>query len=216
MVQIFSKENSIVNNYIAELRDTGVQKDGMRFRTNLKRIGMQMGYEISKKLNYDSLEVETPLGVSKMNICKDEIVLGTILRAGLPMHEGLLATFDSAENAIISAYRKHDSEIEFHIEVEYMSSPSLEDKVLILCDPMLATGMSMVSCWKILTEERGIPKSTHIVAAIASEDGLEYTKRHLPEEVNYWMGDVDPELNAKSYIVPGLGDAGDLAYGIKL
>lgn len=216
MIHLFNKENNIINNYIAQLRDIDVQKDSLRFRNNLLRIGMKMGYEISKKLNYEAKDIQTPLGISTMNICTDKIVLGTILRAGLPLHDGLLQTFDNAENAIISAYRKHDSELKFHIEVEYMSSPSLEDKVLILCDPMLATGMSMVSCWKILTEQRGMPKSTHIVSVIASEDGLNYTRHHLPADVSYWIGAVDPELNAKSYIIPGLGDAGDLAYGTKL
>jgi len=216
MIHLFAKENNIINNYIAELRDVDIQKDSLRFRNNLRRIGTQMGYEISKTLSYSSKEVQTPLGIATMNLCNDQIVLGTILRAGLPLHEGLLETFDRAENAIVSAYRKHDTEKTFSIEVEYMSAPSLQDKVLILCDPMLATGMSMVSCWKILTEKRGMPISTHIVSVIASEDGLNYTRRHLPADVNYWMGAVDPELNAKSYIIPGLGDAGDLAYGIKL
>jgi uracil phosphoribosyltransferase len=216
MIHLFSKENSIINNYIAQLRDTEVQKDSLRFRNNLLRIGMHMGYEISKQLNYKNQDVQTPLGIASMSLCTDQVVLGTILRAGLPLHDGLLQTFDQAENAIISAYRKHDSEQKFHIEVEYMSSPSLEDKVLILCDPMLATGMSMVSCWKILTERRGMPKQTHVVSVIASEDGLNYTRHHLPHDVKYWMGAVDPELNAKSYIIPGLGDAGDLAYGVKL
>jgi uracil phosphoribosyltransferase len=201
MIHLFSKENNIINNYIAELRDVEVQKDSLRFRKHLK---------------YESNDIQTPLGIATMNTCSDHVVLGTILRAGLPLHDGLLQTFDKAENAIISAYRKHDSELKFHIEVEYMSSPSLEDKVLILCDPMLATGMSMVSCWKILTERRGMPKETHIVSVIASEDGLNYTRHHLPSDVRYWIGALDPELNAKSYIIPGIGDAGDLAYGIKL
>jgi uracil phosphoribosyltransferase len=216
MIHLFSDENNIINNYIAELRDVDVQKDSLRFRNNLLRIGSMMGYEISKKLSYTEKDVQTPLGIANVNVCNDMVVLGTILRAGLPLHDGLLQTFDHAENAIISAYRKHESELKFSIEVEYMSSPSLEDKVLILCDPMLATGMSMVSCWKILTERRGMPKETHIVSVIASEDGLNYTRRHLPSDVKYWIGAVDPELNAKSYIIPGLGDAGDLAYGIKL
>lgn len=216
MIHLFSKENNIINNYIAELRDVEVQKDSLRFRNNLMRIGMLMGYEVSKHLKYESNDIQTPLGIATMNTCSDHVVLGTILRAGLPLHDGLLQTFDKAENAIISAYRKHDSELKFHIEVEYMSSPSLEDKVLILCDPMLATGMSMVSCWKILTERRGMPKETHIISVIASEDGLNYTRHHLPSDVKYWIGALDPELNAKSYIIPGIGDAGDLAYGIKL
>jgi len=216
MVKVFSTEKSIVNNYIAQLRDVHVQNDSLRFRNNLMRIGMLMGYEISKSLMYTEKEVQTPLGIANTEVCSEQVVLGTILRAGLPMHEGLLQVFDNAENAIISAYRKHQSDRQFNIEVEYMSSPSLEDKVLILCDPMLATGMSMVSCWKILTERRGMPRQTHIVSVIASEDGFNYTRHHLPNNVQYWIGAVDPELNAKSYIVPGLGDAGDLAYGVKL
>lgn len=216
MTYLFSKENNIINNYIAQLRDVKIQKDSLRFRNNLFRIGMKMGYEISKKLNYETQEIQTPLGISTMNICTDKIVLGTILRAGLPLHDGLLQTFDNAENAIISAYRKHDTELQFHIEVEYMSAPSLENKVLILCDPMLATGMSMVSCWRVLIERSGMPKSTHILSVIASEEGLNYTHHHLPSDVNYWIGALDPELNAKSFIIPGLGDAGDLAYGVKL
>lgn len=216
MIHLFAKENSIINNYIAELRNIHVQKDSLRFRNNLRRIGMLMGYEISRNLQYENRDFQTPLGIATQSVCNDQIVLGTILRAGLPMHEGLLDVFDSAENAIISAYRKHDTDVKFHIEVEYMSAPSLEDKVLILCDPMLATGMSLVSCWKILTERRGMPKHTHIASVIASEEGLNFTRHHLPADVTYWMGAIDPELNAKSYIVPGLGDAGDLAYGVKL
>lgn len=216
MIHILSKQNSIINNYISELRNVDVQKDSLRFRNNLRRIGMMMGFEISKTLTYSSKDFTTPLGIATMKTNDDNVVLGTILRAGLPMHEGMLETFDNAENAIISAYRKHSSEMDFHIQVEYMSSPTLHDKVLILCDPMLATGMSLVSCWKILTEQRGMPKHTHIACVIASEEGLNYTKHHLPADVTYWMGDVDPELNAKSYIVPGLGDAGDLAYGVKI
>lgn len=216
MIHILSKQNSIINNYISELRNVDVQKDSLRFRNNLRRIGMMMGFEISKTLTYSPKDFTTPLGIATMKTNDDNVVLGTILRAGLPMHEGMLETFDNAENAIISAYRKHSSEMDFHIQVEYMSSPTLHDKVLILCDPMLATGMSLVSCWKILTEQRGMPKHTHIACIIASEEGLNYTKHHLPADVTYWMGDVDPELNAKSYIVPGLGDAGDLAYGVKI
>lgn len=216
MIHIFSNENSIINNYISELRNIHVQKDSLRFRNNLHRIGMLMGYEISKSLHYDSKDFQTPLGIATQSVCNDQVVLGTILRAGLPMHQGLLDVFDGAENAIISAYRKHDTDIKFHVEVEYMSAPSLQDKVFVLCDPMLATGMSLVSCWKILTERRGMPKQTHIASVIASEEGLNFTRHHLPADVKYWMGAVDPELNAKSYIVPGLGDAGDLAFGEKL
>lgn len=216
MVHILSQEVSLISNFIAELRDVTIQTDAMRFRRNLERTGETIAYEISKKLSYSEKEVETPLGIAHCQTLDSEIVLGTILRAGIPVHNGMLNYFDKAENAIISAYRRHSSETSFDIQVEYMSSPSLEGKTLILSDPMLASGMSMVACYKILTEQRGIPKHTHIASVIASEQGLEYCRHNLPGNVTYWIGAVDPELNAKSYIVPGLGDAGDLAFGQKL
>lgn len=216
MVHLLSQQDSLINQYISEIRNVSVQQDAHRFRTNMERIGECVALEISKKLEYSEKEIETPLGIAKVRTLDSQVVLGTILRAGIPMHYGMLRYFDKAENAIISAYRRHSSETAFDIQVEYMSAPSLQDKVLILCDPMLATGMSMVACYKILTEHRGVPKHTHIVSVIASEQGLDYTRHNLPGDVTYWMGAVDPELNAKSYIVPGLGDAGDLAFGVKL
>lgn len=216
MVHIFSQQDSLINVFISELRNVKVQKDSMRFRRNLERIGEAMAYEISKTLTYENLEIETPLGSAIVRNQQNSIVLGTILRAGIPMHAGMLNYFDKAENAIISAYRKHSSETAFQIQVEYMSSPSLEGKTLILCDPMLASGMSMVACYRILTEQHGTPLYTHIASIISSEQGLEYCKHNLPEDITYWIGSVDPEMNAKSYIIPGLGDAGDLAFGEKL
>jgi uracil phosphoribosyltransferase len=216
MVHILGRQDSLIGNFIAELRDVNVQTDAMRFRRNLERIGETIAYEISKTLEYSEKEIETPLGIARCRTLDSRIVLGTILRAGIPVHNGMLNYFDRAENAIISAYRRHSSETSFDIQVEYMSSPSLEGKTLILCDPMLASGMSMVACYKILTDQRGTPKQTHIASVISSEQGLEYCRHNLPGDVTYWIGEVDPELNAKSYIVPGLGDAGDLAFGQKL
>lgn len=216
MVQIFSKQDSLINVFISELRNVKIQGDSMRFRKNLERIGEVMAYEISKTMVFADEDIETPLGTANIRAQQSAVVLGTILRAGIPMHQGMLNYFDRAENAIISAYRKHSSETAFEIEVEYMSSASLEGKTLILCDPMLASGMSMVACYRILTEQHGTPSQVHIASVIASEQGLEYCKHNLPEDIHYWIGSVDPELNAKSYIVPGLGDAGDLAFGQKL
>lgn len=216
MVHILGERNSIFNVFISELRNVSVQQDSMRFRRNLERIGEIIGYELSKKLNYANREIETPLGIADMSLPTEEIVLGTILRAGLPMHQGILNYFDGAQNAFISAYRKHHKDGTFDIQVEYLSSPPLEGKVLILCDPMLATGQSMVLAWKALTETMGKPKHTHFVAALGSEEGVSHTRLHMPENATLWVGAVDPELNAKSYIIPGLGDAGDLAYGPKM
>lgn len=215
MVHIIGERNSVFNVFISELRNIHIQQDSMRFRKNLERIGEVVAYEISKKLEYSLQRIETPLGIAEMNLPTDEMVLGTIFRAGLPLHQGLLNYFDRAQNAFISAYRKHHNDDTFEIQIEYLSSPTLTDKVLVLCDPMLATGKSMVLAWQALTDTMGKPKHTHIVSALASEEGVEYTRRHLPENVTLWMGAVDPELNAKSYIIPGLGDAGDLAYGPK-
>lgn len=216
MVHVLGERNSIFNTFISELRNVHIQNDSLRFRRNLERIGEVMAYEISKKLDYESKVIETPLGESEMNLFSNEVVLGTILRAGLPLHQGFLNYFDGAQNAFVSAFRKHKADGSFEIQIEYLSSPPLTDKVLILCDPMLATGRSMILAWQALTETMGKPKHTHIVAALASDEGLEYTRKHLPENVTLWMGAVDPELNAKSYIVPGLGDAGDLAFGPKV
>lgn len=215
MIRILGQENTILNNFIAEIRDEQIQKDPLRFRRNLERMGEIMAYEISKTLDFETKEVQTPLGVSNVSVISSKIVLGTILRAGLPLHHGMLNYFDRAENAIISAYRKHSSEKEFDIQVEYMSSPSLEGKILLLSDPMLATGMSMVASYRALVQHYGVPLKTHIVSTVASEQGLEYVRRNMPTTTKFWLGAVDPEMNAKSYIVPGLGDAGDLAFGVK-
>jgi uracil phosphoribosyltransferase len=214
MQYILTEHNSIGNNYIAEIRDAEIQKDPMRFRRNLERIGALLGYELSKTLIFEPLQVHTQLGISDMQIPEQNIVLGAILRAGLPLHQGLLNIFDRAENAFISAYRKHHRDGTFEINLDYITCPSLENKVLILADPMLATGASLHITLKEM-EKFGKPKSIHIVTAIASRYGLEYIQRKHPH-VHIWMGALDEELTAKSYIVPGLGDAGDLAYGKKI
>lgn len=214
MVHILHNSNSIANVFLAELRDQEIQKDSMRFRRNLERLGEIMAYEISKTLDYKSAEVTTPLGVADTNLLADQPVVATILRAGLPVHQGILNVFDRAENAFISAYRKHHKDGSFEIKVEYLSSPSLDDKVLILCDPMLATGQSMYLTYKAMLA-MGKPKHVHIVSVISSMEGLDYIKSRMPENSTIWLGAVDDELTVKSYIVPGLGDAGDLAYGTK-
>lgn len=216
MIHNLGAHNSIFNTYIAELRDINIQKDPMRFRNNLKRIGEIMAYEISKTLEYAPKTVETPLGETEMQLFQNEIVIGTILRAGLPLHEGFLSIFDRSQNLFISAYRKHHKDNSFTIEVEYLSGPNLTGKTLILVDPMLATGKSMVLALKALSEQLGKPAHVHIAAVIASEEGLDYVNARKGENSTLWIGAVDPELNAKAYIVPGLGDAGDLAYGSKV
>ncbi|HOY49255.1 MAG TPA: uracil phosphoribosyltransferase [Flavobacteriales bacterium] len=215
MSRILSNENSLVNVFISELRDETIQKDSMRFRRNLERLGEIIAYEISKHLEYSEKEVTTPLGIANVPVLKDQPVIATILRAGLPVHQGMLNYFDQAGNAFVSAYRKHHKDNTFEIKVEYMSSPDLNDKVLIICDPMLATGQSMLLAYKALIQ-RGKPRHVHVVGLIASVEGLTYVKSHFPENTTFWMGAVDDELTVKSYIVPGLGDAGDLAYGTKI
>lgn len=216
MVVQLANERSVVNQFLAELRDEAIQKDPMRFRRNLERIGEVLAYELSKTLDYQEKEVTSPLGVAHSFLPVDQPVLATILRAGLPLHQGMLNYFDRADSAFVSAYRKHrKGEDGFDIEVEYMSSPSLEDRVLVLCDPMLATGRSMVLVYKALLR-LGKPKAVHIVSVIASSEGLEYVKSHMPPNTRIWLGAVDEEMTAQAYIVPGLGDAGDLAYGVKL
>ncbi len=214
MVHILHNTNSIANVFLAELRDQEIQKDSLRFRRNLERLGEIMAYEISKTLEFKSTEVTTPLGVAETNLLAEQPVIATILRAGLPVHQGILNVFDRAENAFVSAYRKHHKDGSFEIKVEYLSSPSLEDKVLILCDPMLATGQSMYLTYKAMLA-MGKPKHVHIVSLISSMEGLDYVKSRFPENTTIWLGAVDDELTVKSYIVPGLGDAGDLAYGTK-
>lgn len=213
MVINLSEQHSLVSNWIGELRDVNIQQDRMRFRANLERIAEIAAYEISKVLPFEEKEVETPLGTATAKLMKEQPVLATILRAGLPMHNGLLNYFDKADNAFIAAYRKHEKDGSFTISLEYMSCPDIEDRILIISDPMLATGASLVKTIHFLKEE-GNPKEIHIVTAIACSIGIEYVKREEPA-VTIWCGDIDEELTAKSYIVPGLGDAGDLAYGVK-
>lgn len=213
MVVNLSKQHSLVSNWISELRDINIQQDRLRFRTNLERIAEVAAYEISKVLPFEEKEVETPLGTAVSKIMKEQPVLATILRAGLPMHNGLLRYFDKADNAFVAAYRKHEKDGSFEISLEYMSCPDLDNRVVIISDPMLATGSSLVKTIHFLKDE-GNPKEIHIVAAIACTIGIEYVKREEPS-VTIWCGDIDDELTAKSYIVPGLGDAGDLAYGAK-
>lgn len=215
VVELVSRP-SIADHFIAELRDVTVQRDPMRFRRNLERLGEVIAMEMSRTLTYEEHEVQTPLGVAQTKRLVQQPVLATILRAGLPMHQGMLNYFDRADNAFISAYRKHrKGEDAFDIEVEYLSSPSLEGRVLVLCDPMLATGQSMVLVYKALLRQ-GRPAALHVVSAIASNEGLEYARRHLPPDTRFWIGAIDEEMTAQAYIVPGLGDAGDLAYGSKL
>jgi uracil phosphoribosyltransferase len=215
MVKELAKERSVAGHFLAELRDVQVQQDQMRFRRNLERIGEVLALELSRTLEYEEKEVTTPLGIAHVPLLKEQPVLATILRAGLPLHQGMLNYFDRADNAFISAYRKHrKGEDAFDIEVEYLSSPPLHDRVLVLCDPMLATGQSMVLVYRALLR-LGMPKSLHVVSAIASNEGLEYAKLHLPAGTRFWIGAIDEEMTAQAYIVPGLGDAGDLAYGKK-
>lgn len=216
MVVRLNSEPSIVNRFIAELRDEHVQRDPMRFRRNLERIGEVMAVRISATMEHMEQEITSPLGIAREKLPVDQPVLATILRAGLPLHQGLLNYFDRADSAFISAYRKHrKGEDGFDIEVEYMSSPSLEDRVLIISDPMLATGRSMVLVHRAL-QRLGKPKAIHIVSVIASAEGLEYVKSHMPAQTRIWVAAVDDEMTAQAYIVPGLGDAGDLAFGAKL
>lgn len=210
-----SQKNTVFNQFMAEIRDINIQKDSMRFRRNLERVGEIMAYEISKTLAYEGLSVTTQLGVSNCKVPVEQPVLATILRAGLPLHRGLLNYFDKAENTFISAYRiHHEDDDTFDVEVEYIASPDLQGKTVILCDPMLATGSSMVLAYKALLE-RGAPAHIHVATVIASQQGLQFVEKHLPVETTVWAGDIDNELTPRSYIVPGLGDAGDLAYGNK-
>jgi uracil phosphoribosyltransferase len=214
MIVNLSQQHSLVSNWISEIRDVNIQNDRMRFRRNLERIGEVAAYEISKVLPFKETEVETPLGTATSKLLTHQPVIATILRAGLPLHQGLLNYFDRADNAFISAYRKHNKDGSFEISLDYISCPELEDRVLIVSDPMLATGSSLVKTIHFLKEE-GRPREIHIVAAIACTVGIEYVKREDPS-VTIWCGDIDDELTAKGYIVPGLGDAGDLAFGVKV
>lgn len=215
MVNNLGETNSIFNQYMAEIRDIHIQGDMLRFRRNLERIGALLAYEISKDLEYKLTDVQTPLGIAKVPVLQSSIVLATILRAGVPFHQGMLNIFDKAESAFISAYRKHNKDGSFKIKLEYMAKPDLKDKILILSDPMLATGASMHLTYQAIIEGAK-PKHTYLVAAIASSEGIEYVKKHFSKsDVSIWVGAIDDELTAQAYIVPGLGDAGDLAYGKK-
>ncbi|HET8963734.1 MAG TPA: uracil phosphoribosyltransferase [Chitinophagales bacterium] len=215
-VNILGNNNSIINHFIAEIRDVNIQKDSMRFRKNIERVGEIMAYEISKTLEYERLEITTSLGIANVARLKEQPVIGSILRAGLPMHQGVLNYYDNAENAFVSAYRKHHKKDgNLDIQIDYLSSPELNDKTLILCDPMLATGTSMVLTFEKLME-RGTPRHTHLISIIASSEGVTFIKKKLPENITLWLAALDEELTAQAYIVPGLGDAGDLAYGNKI
>ncbi len=215
-INIFNKQQSIFNRFIAEIRDTAIQTDPLRFRRNLERMGEIFAYEISKTLPYNKVDVKTPLGIAVEELPENSVVVASILRAGLPLHQGLLNYFDRADNAFVSAYRKYTEDGDFDIHIEYISAPSLDDRLVILSDPMLASGNSMELAYKALLK-KGTPAHVHVVSIIASKIGLEYVMNMLKgEPVTFWIGAVDDELNAKSYIVPGLGDAGDLAFGTKL
>ena len=210
------KTDSVFNQYMAELRDAVIQQDRMRFRRNLERIGEVMAYEISKSFEYDDEEVTTPLGIKSIRTMHEQPVIATILRAGLPFHNGMLSMFDQADSAFIAAYRKYDkNEEDSEIRVEYYSSPDIEDRILILCDPLLATGESIVKTLNGLMEDM-MPKEIHIAVAVASQDGLDYVERTMSRlPVTIWVGSIDEELTARAYVVPGIGDVGDLAYGEK-
>lgn len=213
----FAEQNSLINQFLKELRSVEIQNDSMRFRRNIERIGEVMAYEISKTLNYAPETIQTPLDKIEVNTCQNKIVLGTILRAGMPLHDGLFHYFDSAENAFISAYRvyKDESHTDVDIVVEYMAAPDLNGKTLILPDPMLATGGSMELSYKALLQN-GKPAITHLCSVIASQQAVDYLQTVMPDDITLWVGAIDPILNEHKYIVPGLGDAGDLCFGEKL
>jgi uracil phosphoribosyltransferase len=214
MVHHIGQQSSILGQYMAEIRAVGIQEDRLRFRHNLSRIAEILSYELSKTLPSVQHEVQTPLGIATVPALQEQPVLFTILRAGLAMHDGVLRTFDHADSAYISAYRKHSSPEDFEIEVEYLSIPDIDHKIWIISDPMLATGSSMVAVYQAL-RKHGAPSQVHIVSAIATPEALAFVKAKLPSTTQIWVGAIDAELTAKSYIVPGLGDAGDLAFGIK-
>lgn len=216
IIHNFEENNSILNQFIREIRDIDIQKDAMRFRRNIERIGEVLSYELSKTLKFQSTNVQTPLGVKEVSVLKDELVLCSILRAGFPLHQGLLNYFDGAENAFISAYRHHsEGSDDFDVIVNYLASPSLDNKILLLADPMLATGKTLENVIEAI-KDHGKPKQIHIVSVIGSLEGINYLKRILPENTHLWIATIDENLNSKGYILPGLGDAGDLSYGEKL
>jgi uracil phosphoribosyltransferase len=215
MVIDLSKHHSLLNHWVAELRDVHVQNDRMRFRRNIERIGEVAAYELSKTLRFKTVDVTTPLGIASTSLLEEQPVLATILRAGLPLHQGMLNYFDKADNAFISAYRKHHPDGSFEISLEYISCPDLNNRVLILCDPMLATGASIVETIQAI-QKTYTPAQIHIVVTIASQKGIEHVEKELGADISIWCAAIDPILNDKSYIVPGLGDAGDLAFGSKM
>jgi uracil phosphoribosyltransferase len=216
LIHSLGEENSLLNKFVAEIRDVQIQGDSMRFRRNIERIGEILGYELSKTLNYKNQKVETPLGTKEMYLPTDDLVLCSVLRAGLPLHQGLLNYFDSAENAFISAYRHHrGDEDAFEVIVKYFAAPSLENKTLVLTDPMLATGKTLENVLKAL-KNHGTPKQIHIVSVIGSQSGIERIKTVFPKNTQLWIAAIDTQLNSKGYIIPGIGDAGDLAFGEKL
>lgn len=217
VLNVLNNENSILNKFIAELRDVNIQTDSMRFRRNLERVGEVMAYEISKTFEYAPVDVETPLGEAEIMLPENEVVIATILRAGIPFHQGFLNYFDRAQNAFVSAYRKYSKDGTFNIKVEYIQCGDITGKTLILVDPMLATGSSAVLTYKALVEQGGTPAHTHFATVVASEEGVEHVKKNMPQQkTSIWCGAVDEELTVKSYIVPGIGDVGDLAYGDKM
>lgn len=211
----FAEHKSLISQFMMELRDVNIQSDMLRFRRNLERIGEIMAFEISRTLSYKTVETPTPLGTSKCDVIDDQVVLATIFRAGIPFHQGFLNYFDHAENAFVSAYRKYKEKENFDVFIEYLASPHLDGKTLIIADPMLATGASMELSYKALLT-KGAPECIHVASVIASRQAIDYIKSRFPaEKTTIWVGAVDDEINSHSYIVPGLGDAGDLAYGIK-
>lgn len=212
-----SEHNSVLNHFLREIRDVEIQKDSLRFRRNIERIGEVMAVEVSKRLNYEPVQVQTPLATATVNTISDQLVLATILRAGMPLHQGFLNIFDHAENAFLSAYRRVNEKGELEIVAEYMAAPAIDGKTLIVVDPMLATGMSMEVGYLALLRH-GMPKHTHLCCAIGTPQSIEYMRKALNdrEDVTLWCAAVDPVLNDKKYIVPGLGDAGDLCYGTKI
>lgn len=215
-IHYLSDESSILNHFLGQIRNVNIQHDSMRFRRNVERIGEVMAYELSKDLHYSDVEIQTPLGIKKTTEISDKLVLCSILRAGLPLHLGFLNYFDNAENGFVSAYRHHpNNDAFFDILVEYQAVPNIENKTLLLIDPMLATGQSIVAVYEKLMQ-KGLPKEIHIAVIIAAPEGIAYLKNHLPDHCHLWVATLDEKLNDKNYIIPGLGDAGDLAYGNKL
>ena len=215
-IHYIGKNNSILNTFVSEIRDKEIQKDSLRFRRNIERIGEILSYELSKTLTYSTTSIDTPLDKKEVQLLNNELVLCSILRAGLPLHQGLLNYFDKAENAFISAYRHHpNNDQDSEIVVEYFASPEIENKTLLLADPMLATGQSLVAVYEAI-KKQGIPKDIHILAVIGAKEGVDFVAEHFPENTHLWIATIDDSLNEKGYIIPGLGDAGDLAFGQKL